>query len=763
MAVCRVLIFFGSILINSVLHSQELPASVTPVPAQIRYSGNIPSSYISRSNILALTFSFYETQESNSALWSETQNVQLSPDKHYDVVVGNGAVGGIPIEIFRMSASLYLQVFANGEPVGERTMFLSVPYAFKSSDSASLAGRPSSDFVLRSEFRSQLLEEIQALADMSAKAGTFPTDPKQTIGPSMQETAVHSETQATTAKSEYEKNNLQRANQFVGADWCAKIQAAHDDLPVQGGIVDVSAVLDTQMPCHSDLVLNKPIKLLLGAGFYVLGNRQIRTNSSDIQIIGVSMGATKIIYSGNAGAIVGSLGGQNEIDNLVLQDFTLDGHSSKSSVGILQITPVRHHYMRIQVTGFEHNIKLDGSANYGTLNVLDAVTSRDCKSTALWLFGDQDPKPSYSGRTIANTTVTGGDYHCQKHGTSIRLDSAQIVYLASNIIENATTGTGVGVHVTGNSKSSSSMDVKIIANDFEGLEVGTLIDSNADRTTIIANSYFHTANQTIDRANNTSRQDITGTAATLFSFARGLEVKPTGTRGGSRMILDADGPEPRIGLYRATGSHSWYPYWIQNNGNTLEFARGDATNKIGDKENVHPILSLPSMGGAVFRNASGNELAKITSLGQISSNALEGTPPLVVHSSTAIPQLNASLLNGSTFQDPGPIGITTPAAANFTRLKVTSGIAQGSGAKHKRVSIGSIGPGTRASINVVWDSKFTDSNYTVTATLLDESKGSIPLSLECIRSLSPGGIIIQVVNHSSHVKTGTLHLIAIHD
>lgn len=49
-----------------------------------------------------------------------------------------------------------------------------------------------------------------------------------------------------------------------------------------------------------------------------------------------------------------------------------------------------------------------------------------------------------------------------------------------------------------------------------------------------------------------------------------------------------------------------------------------------------------------------------------------GTAPFIVDSTTNVPNLNASSLNGATFAAPGPIGGGTPSTAAFTSISVTS-------------------------------------------------------------------------------------------
>lgn len=58
--------------------------------------------------------------------------------------------------------------------------------------------------------------------------------------------------------------------------------------------------------------------------------------------------------------------------------------------------------------------------------------------------------------------------------------------------------------------------------------------------------------------------------------------------------------------------------------------------------------------------------------GQLTSTLATGTPPLVVASTTNIPNLNASSLSGATFAAPGAIGGGTPSTGAFTTLSGTS-------------------------------------------------------------------------------------------
>ena len=67
-------------------------------------------------------------------------------------------------------------------------------------------------------------------------------------------------------------------------------------------------------------------------------------------------------------------------------------------------------------------------------------------------------------------------------------------------------------------------------------------------------------------------------------------------------------------------------------------------------------------------------LSSLTVSGQITSTVSTGTPPFIIASTTAIPNLNAALLNGATFSAPGAIGGGTPGSAAFTTGSFTGQI-----------------------------------------------------------------------------------------
>jgi hypothetical protein len=87
----------------------------------------------------------------------------------------------------------------------------------------------------------------------------------------------------------------------------------------------------------------------------------------------------------------------------------------------------------------------------------------------------------------------------------------------------------------------------------------------------------------------------------------------------------------------------------------------------------------------------------ISATGQITSTLASGTAPFVVASTTNIPNLNASSLNGATFAAPGAIGSGTASTGAFTTLASTTGanFATSSGS----VGIGTASPAAKLHVN----------------------------------------------------------------
>lgn len=97
---------------------------------------------------------------------------------------------------------------------------------------------------------------------------------------------------------------------------------------------------------------------------------------------------------------------------------------------------------------------------------------------------------------------------------------------------------------------------------------------------------------------------------------------------------------------------------MTNNYNLSQLA--DKANSTGNLNNI--TIGLTTPGAAAFTTVSAT--------GQITSTATTGTAPLVISSTTNVPNLNASSLSGATFASPGPIGSGTASTGAFTTAAI---------------------------------------------------------------------------------------------
>jgi hypothetical protein len=101
------------------------------------------------SGVVNLTFSLYATQQGGVPLWIETQsNVQLDATGHYSVQLGISKPNGVPTTLFTSGEARWLGVRIAEQAEQPRVLLLSVPYALKAGDSATIGGLPPSAFVL---------------------------------------------------------------------------------------------------------------------------------------------------------------------------------------------------------------------------------------------------------------------------------------------------------------------------------------------------------------------------------------------------------------------------------------------------------------------------------------------------------------------------------------------------------------------------------------------------------------------------------------
>lgn len=80
-----------------------------------------------------------------------------------------------------------------------------------------------------------------------------------------------------------------------------------------------------------------------------------------------------------------------------------------------------------------------------------------------------------------------------------------------------------------------------------------------------------------------------------------------------------------------------------------------------------------------------------------------------------------------------------------------------------RITTGSIGAGASALVTYTWTTPFKDTNYTVTASVLNATAAAASLRVVHIETISATAVAVRVENTSAGALTGTLHLVALHD
>jgi hypothetical protein len=145
-----VVIGFLSLILSLSAQTASSSAASSQVPPLIQFS-NVATDEggTSLSGMVNLTFSLYAGQQGGEPLWTEAQNnVQLDPTGHYSVQLGITKPNGVPSALFTSGEARWLGVRIAEQAEQARVLLLSVPYALKAGDAATIGGLPPSAFVL---------------------------------------------------------------------------------------------------------------------------------------------------------------------------------------------------------------------------------------------------------------------------------------------------------------------------------------------------------------------------------------------------------------------------------------------------------------------------------------------------------------------------------------------------------------------------------------------------------------------------------------
>jgi trimeric autotransporter adhesin len=127
------------------------PATAAQVPPPLIQFSGVASDEGGNAlgGAVSITFSLYGEQQSREPLWAETQNnVQLDLNGRYSVQLGITQPNGVPTLLFASGEARWLGVQIAGQAEQPRVLLVSVPYALKAGDAATVGGLPPSAFVL---------------------------------------------------------------------------------------------------------------------------------------------------------------------------------------------------------------------------------------------------------------------------------------------------------------------------------------------------------------------------------------------------------------------------------------------------------------------------------------------------------------------------------------------------------------------------------------------------------------------------------------
>jgi hypothetical protein len=121
------------------------------VPRFVKFSGVLKDSEGKPyTGVVGVRFSLYDSEDSVSPLWIESQNIIADVAGHYNVLLGSSSAEGLPSSLFVSGEARWLAVYLqqSGEQQQSRTLLVSVPYALKAADAETLGGKPASAYAL---------------------------------------------------------------------------------------------------------------------------------------------------------------------------------------------------------------------------------------------------------------------------------------------------------------------------------------------------------------------------------------------------------------------------------------------------------------------------------------------------------------------------------------------------------------------------------------------------------------------------------------
>jgi hypothetical protein len=131
---------------------------------------------------VGITFLLYSDEQGGAPLWMETQNAQADAKGHYSVQLGATKPDGVPTDEFISGEARWLGVQIAGQEEQPRVLLLSVPYALKAADAATIGGLPPSAFVRANPEGGATSGSNESSSSGNSSAGTNTLDSSHTNG-----------------------------------------------------------------------------------------------------------------------------------------------------------------------------------------------------------------------------------------------------------------------------------------------------------------------------------------------------------------------------------------------------------------------------------------------------------------------------------------------------------------------------------------------------------------------------------------------------
>ena len=148
--------------------------AMTTVPPLISYSGEaLAHDGKPLSGEIVVAFLVFKDETGGEPLFSESQVVSFDVYGRYKVELGASLTNGLPAELFVSGEARWLEVQIAGQAPQPRALLVSVPYALKAADAATLGGLPASAFMLAgSKVAPLVASEVVTAATTTAPAVT---------------------------------------------------------------------------------------------------------------------------------------------------------------------------------------------------------------------------------------------------------------------------------------------------------------------------------------------------------------------------------------------------------------------------------------------------------------------------------------------------------------------------------------------------------------------------------------------------------------